>query len=1113
MRSWVVIGLALLSVVASGQETVPLVDLKNPGWTFDNGREFPGATGGLSVDQEAQRAGRGSLKLVGDFTKGGNYVQLGRKIDAVDIRELSFWIKSPEADRFTLRINDSTGQTHQLAIKTAASDDWQEVVVPLEAFFAKRGAADAVTSIAKYESWGGAKDGKWHGPAKAIYILISAGAESKVRNFWMSELNVTPRRAEVTGARVTSVVALDEVLEGEHDWRLSLGQEVKGAKGSLSVVKDQPEAGKTCLKLEGNFTGGGAYVAAIKEIADLEAKDLTAIRLRARSENCASVSVIVVDSTGQTHQRKGIPVVADGQWHEMVLKPAEIAGIEHWGGANDGKWHGPARQFVVSVTSGSDRKEKKPVLYLAEVRADVVLPVFAAPAAYREAFEGDLSGWKTAGDVKVERDAAYKGAGSLLLSRKLEDVEKACRAASPAFAVSKGQWKIDLACKANLKSPDNSYNAVVTLECMDGGGKVVEKFPLAEVFGMREWKPVSKVIEMPAGAATARFVCVMNKSEGSVGIDELSAAFLAPPVAKDDRVTRILFSTAALGNLLMPEDSRKVGITVEAKKPLRDSQHALTWVVRDYWGAEQTKASTVTLAKKQGGKLSYEASIDLSDSGLEIGRYYEIHATIPREGDAPFANHTSLAILPPAVTKQYKPEEVPFTGRSWDNRSSEYIRLVDRLGVRVCGIWGGWSPKPPYKAEAPNLELASSLGMGWLTGTPASTIERGKKEYDETALRQGVRNLIENFGKHRPMYINLGNEPHGTGQRVLDNVAAYKALYEEIKKVDPTITVIATAVEPNEEYFKAGYGKYCDAYDFHIYEGARDVREAMRQYRELMTKYDVVRPIWSTELGLNSQGMTRHVVAVEVVKKFTTFFAAGGTNMSWFSILYPDADGKSHGSSGDSHNVFDSRFNRYAPRLDAIAYYNMVNAIAIKKFVAEKEYEGGVRASLFRDREGKCLQVLWKEEGRADVTVPLSGVSKVDVVRIDGSRRVMAPGTHGLALTVSSDPLLLLYDGGAEALPATLGAAVLSIREAPATIGVSGTKKLTVALNGVRPEDVGMIAPPGWRVEKIAGAAEVSFTLTPPAATGIRQMDVTVTWTEAGTHRRGELYWRAPITR
>ena len=40
------------------------------------------------------------------------------------------------------------------------------------------------------------------------------------------------------------------------------------------------------------------------------------------------------------------------------------------------------------------------------------------------------------------------------------------------------------------------------------------------------------------------------------------------------------------------------------------------------------------------------------------------------------------------------------------------------------------------------------------------------------------------------------------------------------------------------------------------------------------------------------------------------------------------------------NNVFDCRYNHYAPRLDAVAYYNAVNAIAIKKFVMEKNYPG-----------------------------------------------------------------------------------------------------------------------------------------------------------------------------
>ena len=115
---------------------------------------------------------------------------------------------------------------------------------------------------------------------------------------------------------------------------------------------------------------------------------------------------------------------------------------------------------------------------------------------------------------------------------------------------------------------------------------------------------------------------------------------------------------------------------------------------------------------------------------LKIGKYYEVHAQIESQSEKgvrvePFKNHTSFAILPEAETRKHKPEKIPFTSRNWDNRMSEFIRLTDRIGVRICGIWGGWSNKPPYKPEAPGLDLSRELGMGWLTTTPIKFIERG----------------------------------------------------------------------------------------------------------------------------------------------------------------------------------------------------------------------------------------------------------------------------------------------------------------------------------------------------------------------------------------------------
>jgi hypothetical protein len=1075
----------ILGIPLQAEESLSLIEADNAAkvWSFNNGAEFPGAKGSLSLDPNARREGKESLRLVGDFTGGGGYVQAGRDIKDVDVRDLSMWVKCPESDHFTLRINDASGQTHQFDLKTETSPDWQKIDLPLERFFERRGQADAVTGISRYEVWGGAKDGNWHGPGKAIYLLLGNDGANKVRTLWFNDITIaSPPKPVAMMESLMPIGALD-------DWGFSNGAEFAGATGSLTS-----EDGKD-LKLAGDFTEGGAYVAAVRNLETLPTKEAPEVRLRLKTSNAKAVTVQLVDGSGQTHQRRGFPVTADGEWHEVVLRPDEIAGGEHWGGANDGAWHGGVRQMVVSVTGDSDVKSKRPEILMGDIRAVVRVPVFARAASFTADFEdGMLEGWDITKGVQVDN-------GSLAIVRALEVVVEPRSAAAPEFAARAGRWEVRLRCRPDLYSPDNSYRGVVQLECLDRNGMVIERVPVADAFGKKDWQEVKTIVDFPEGISTARFQIQLDKTYGEFWVDDIKASYLAPMLRRDDRISRLLFSTARLGNLLFPEDSRKIGVTVEAGKELGRNQMSLSYVVRDYWGSEHTPIGTTLLksAEGQAGQFVYEGTIDLGAAPLEIGRYYELHASIPGSNvqTEPFGNHTSFAILPEAVTRKYRPEEIPFTSRNWDNRLSEYIRLTDRLGIRICGLWGSWSDEPPYKPEAPGLDLCRELGMGWLSNTPVAAIERGETKYSETALREGVRNLLRAHGDHRPLVINLGNEPHGTGNAVLRNVAAYKVVYEEVKKIAPDVPVVATSVEPNEEYFKAGYGKWCDAFDFHIYETAPNVRRTMMEYGELMRKYDVVKPLWSTELGLNSQGQPRHTVAVEVFKKLSSFFAAGGRNVSWFGLLYPDGDGKSSGSSSDSHNVFDCRFNRYCPRLDAVAYYNIVNAIAIKKFVEEKTYDGGTRSLLFQDREGQSLQVIWNEKREEDVFLPLAGVGEVKVVRIDGRRSTLDAAGEGISLRITDDPMLVLY-GGKASLAVNLEPSEVMLTSLPAEL--KRGERMEGKLIG---RNVEIIVPPFWEVDQAAN----KFTVTAPKESAARELEIVVKMEGA----RGELVYRLPV--
>ncbi len=152
---------AALALSASAQEKISLGDFAagTDNWTFSNGKEFPGAEGNLWQD-EAKKA----AVLEGYFANGGAYVGMLKSFpEPIALKEVTVKITSNELKSFTFRITDSTGQTFQ-----------QRVELPN----AEKGAVATIKNFAGGKnsgSWGGAKDGQFHSPAKGIAILLDKG--------------------------------------------------------------------------------------------------------------------------------------------------------------------------------------------------------------------------------------------------------------------------------------------------------------------------------------------------------------------------------------------------------------------------------------------------------------------------------------------------------------------------------------------------------------------------------------------------------------------------------------------------------------------------------------------------------------------------------------------------------------------------------------------------------------------------------------------------------------------------------------------------------------------------------------------------------------------------
>jgi hypothetical protein len=135
--------------------------------------------------------------------------------------------------------------------------------------------------------------------------------------------------------------------------------------------------GKGSFRLDADFRGGGAYVGSWKDLLPPGLPDVEEFRLWVQARDLDRIGVRVVDDTGQCHQRSvDLPAGAGDGWREVVLKVRNLVGGEHWGGANDGRWHGPPKAlgFNVGKDAVGGRANGRATLWIDDLSAMAVTP-------------------------------------------------------------------------------------------------------------------------------------------------------------------------------------------------------------------------------------------------------------------------------------------------------------------------------------------------------------------------------------------------------------------------------------------------------------------------------------------------------------------------------------------------------------------------------------------------------------------------------------------------------------------------------------------------------------------------------------------------------------------
>ncbi len=130
-------------------------------WIFNNGGEFGGAQGTVCIVKNGSLSGGPALYIEGNFGGGGIYAGVTKQIKDIPVfKVLRIRIKTSDMDRLTLRIQDGTKQVHQYQLSLKDTDEWQEIILKND-------------GKSKHNSFGGAKDGKWHDPVTGISFIVS----------------------------------------------------------------------------------------------------------------------------------------------------------------------------------------------------------------------------------------------------------------------------------------------------------------------------------------------------------------------------------------------------------------------------------------------------------------------------------------------------------------------------------------------------------------------------------------------------------------------------------------------------------------------------------------------------------------------------------------------------------------------------------------------------------------------------------------------------------------------------------------------------------------------------------------------------------------------------
>ncbi len=533
------------------------------------------------------------------------------------------------------------------------------------------------------------------------------------------------------------------------------------------------------------------------------------------------------------------------------------------------------------------------------------------------------------------------------------------------------------------------------------------------------------------------------------------------------------------------------------------------WTTTDMWGHVSGHGSAQLLPDPNGAA---QVAVPLSGPG-----YYRFAFVLEdAEGRPLQGTEVSAGLLPapPADARELRPESVfacwgvpadlaPLLGIKWTRWMERSTHFSPVEGQTLQFDWtlkqyyGDYQPRRTplaHRQAGVNTYLCFHQFADWLTRAPDGSTAPVPRDWDRFA--DWVAFVYSQVADVVPV-VEVWNEPvipwgwQGTPE---DVVTLHRVVYQTLKQINPDVKVIGPCdtIEHLETFGRLGGMQWVDAVSIHPYRNgspeATDFVGELRRAKAIAARYGKPSELWVTEMGWTTAPgrFTEREQADWIVRAYVQALSEGVANLNVH--IFGDWN-----NASVSEKYFGITRTDHTPKPAAIAYATMTRNLEGARYAGRLDWLGRAAYGYVFLRDGEPLLVLWNA-GADGVPAELPvGAATVRVESLDGRVEELACEEGRMRLKLGQSPVFVtgvaaaLYPPGASELLEAPAApvAVAAGDEVALTLQVANSTDRTLAaqleLTPARPLNVRPSAVPVHLAPGEERSVEV-IVAAPPAA-------------------------------